>query len=96
MTTTNQKTYLVRSGYMTQHKHFGYGDGVTEQERFTSSLDEANALFEQLVRDDGKTEFRDPYYLIAEVEIFEANEDGEFIGQPIREFRSAIKQEVAS
>ena len=96
MTTTNQKTYLVRSGYMTQHKHFGYGDGVTTQERFTSSLDEANAIFEEFVRADGKTEFRDPYYLIAEVEIFEANEDGEFIGQPIREFRSAIKQEVAS
>lgn len=96
MTTTNQKTYLVRSGYMTQNVHFGYGDGVTEQERFTSSLDEANALFEQFVRADGKTDLRGDYYYIAEVEIIEANDDGEFIGQPIREFRSAIKQEAAS
>jgi len=96
MTTTDQKTYLVRSGYMTQNKYFGYGDGVTEQERFTSSLDEANAIFEQFVQADGKTELRGDYYYIAEVEIFEADENGEFIGQPIRELRSAIKQEVAS
>ncbi len=96
MTTTNQKTYLVRSGYMTQHKHFGYGEGVTEQERFTSSLDEANAIFEEFVRDDGKTELRGDYYYIAEVEIFEADENDEFSGEPIREFRSPIKQEVVS
>lgn len=85
---TNQKTYLVRSGYVSQDKRTGEGDGVTTQERFTSSITEAHAVFEEFVRADGKTEFRDPYYLIAEVEIIESDDDGEFSGQPIREFRS--------
>lgn len=88
-------TYLIRDGYSTQHKRTGYGDGWTNQEQFTSSLEQANQIFDAFVKADGQTELRGDFYYIATVEIFEADENGEFSGDAIREFRSPMPKEVA-
>ena len=84
------KSYIIESGFRTIHKRTGDGDGVVCQSFSAASRADADVIFERCVKADGKTEYRHPNWLVAEVFIWECDE-GEYVGFPIREFQSEIK-----
>lgn len=81
--------YLVASGWVSENKHHGCGDGETTSENFFATLAEAEAAFDAAVASDGKTSDRGDRWVRHTVDIFQADENGEFTVE-VKSFRSEI------
>jgi len=85
---TNSSIYLIQSGWVSADKRTGLGDAEVEVEDFITGREAADEVFNFFVQSDGKTSDRGDRWVHAVVEMYQADENGEFTGQPVREFRS--------
>ena len=93
MTHTHTRTvYLIQRGWVNEDKRTGFGDGEILEETFTPSLREAERAFWGFVAKDGRTNDRGSYWARATVNVYACDENDEFTGQPILEFRSPIPE----
>ena len=93
MTHTHKRTvYLIQRGWVTEDKRTGQGDGEILEETFTPSLREAESAFWAFVAKDTGTEDRGRYWVRETVEVYPCDENDEFTGLPILEFRSPIPE----
>ena len=93
MTHTHKRTvYLIQRGWVNEDKRTGHGDGEILEETFTPSLREAETAFWAYVAKDGRTNDRGSYWARATVEVYPCDENDEFTGLPILEFRSPIPE----
>ena len=77
---------------MTEDKRTGNGDGETLEETFAPTLREAETAFWDYVAKDGTTDDRGSYWARATVEVYPCDENDEFTGLPVLEFRSPIPE----
>lgn len=84
--------YLIQRGWVTEDKRTGLGDGEIADETFAPSIGEARRVFESYKNRGSGTDDRGSYWARDVVAVYVCDENDEFSGQPILEFRSPIPE----